>query len=220
MAKVYVDGLLSTVPLFSRCTRKELTLLSGLTTKLTFPAGRVVARQGQVGREFIVIHRGKATVTIDGRTVATLGPGDFFGEIALLDGGPRTATVTADTDVVAEVMSHQELARLLVDVPTVTRGILKGVAARLRATDGILFPNPASSQPVDHWHAPTQPSPPDRTPTSVNRHFDRTVGASDRVFDGPQPGVEVEKYRHGRDAGGHVAHPPPLTPEQMDEVGW
>jgi CRP-like cAMP-binding protein len=138
MAKKHIDEMLSTVPLFSRCTKKELTAVSGLTTKMTFPAGEVVTRQGQVGREFVVIVDGKATVAIDGQTVATLGAGDFIGEIALLDGGPRTATVTADTDLVAEVMSHQEFATLLVDVPYVTRGILKGVAARLRAVDANL----------------------------------------------------------------------------------
>jgi CRP-like cAMP-binding protein len=138
MDRQHVDGLLRTVPLFSHCTKKELTLLSGLTTVLNIPAGHVVVRQGQPGREFIVIVQGKATVAIDGQTVATLGSGDFVGEIALLDGGPRTATVTADTDLVAEVMSHREFATLLMDVPEVTRGILKGVAARLRAADANL----------------------------------------------------------------------------------
>ena len=88
MAKTHVDGLLSIVPLFSRCTKKELAALSRLTTRMTLPAGDVVTRQGRVGREFIVIVDGKATVAIDGQTVATLGAGDFLGEIALLDGGP------------------------------------------------------------------------------------------------------------------------------------
>ena len=138
MAKTQVDELLSTVPLFSRCTQKELSVLSRLTTKMTFPAHQHATRQGRVGREFIVIVSGKATVTIDGQVVATLGPGDFFGEIALLDGGPRTATVTAEADLVVEVMSHQEFASLLIEVPQVTRGILRGVAARLRAADGDL----------------------------------------------------------------------------------
>jgi CRP-like cAMP-binding protein len=138
MAKTHIDGLLSTVPLFSHCTQKELTLLSGLTTMVTIQAGQVVARQGHLGREFIVIVSGTASVTIDGRPVATLGPGDFFGELALLDGGLRTATVTADTEIAAEVMSYQEFATLLLDTPSVTLGILKGVAARLRAADASL----------------------------------------------------------------------------------
>jgi CRP-like cAMP-binding protein len=138
MAKSGVDDLLRGVPLFAHCSNKELIELSSLTTTLQMRAGKVVVRQGEPGKEFIVIVEGKATVSIDDQTVATLGPGDFFGEIALLDGGPRTATVTADTDLVAEVMSHQEFAVLLMDVPEVTRGILKGVAMRLRAADANL----------------------------------------------------------------------------------
>ncbi len=138
MSKAHINGLLSTVPLFSRCSKKELSLLSRLTTNITIPAGRVAARQGHLGREFIVIVNGEATVAVDGQIVTTLGAGDFFGEIALLDGGPRTATVTAETDLVVEVMSHQEFASLLIDAPQVTIGILKGVAARLRAADVVL----------------------------------------------------------------------------------
>ena len=138
MAKSGVNDLLREVPLFAHCSNKELIELSSLTTTLSMRAGKVVVRQGEPGKEFIVLVEGKATVSIDDQTVATLGPGDFFGEIALLDGGPRTATVTADTDLVAEVMSHQEFAVLLMDVPEVTRGILKGVAMRLRAADANL----------------------------------------------------------------------------------
>ena len=78
MAKTHIDRLLDSVPLFSRCTQKELGLLSRLTAKMTFPAGGVVTRQGRVGREFIVIVTGKATVAIDGQSVATLGPGELL----------------------------------------------------------------------------------------------------------------------------------------------
>jgi CRP-like cAMP-binding protein len=138
MAKQPVDQLLRTVPLFSHCTTRELFRLSGLATRLTIPAGKVLARQDEPGKEFIVLVAGQATVAIDGRVVATLGPGDFIGEISLLDGGPRTATVTAESDLVAEIMSHQEFTTLLMDFPEVTRAILKGVAARLRAADAEL----------------------------------------------------------------------------------
>jgi CRP-like cAMP-binding protein len=138
MTKEPVDQLLRSVPLFSRCTNRELFRLSGLATRLTIPAGKVVARQDEPGKEFIVIVAGKATVAIDDRVVAALGPGNFIGEISLLDGGPRTATVTAESDLVAEIMSHQEFTTLLMDFPEVTRAILKGVAARLRAADAEL----------------------------------------------------------------------------------
>ena len=109
--------------------------MSGLTTALTIPAGKVVTSEGQPGREFVVILEGKATVSINGTEIATLGRGDFFGEIALLDGGPRTATVVADTDLVARVISYAEFSQMLEDVPTMARKLLVGVAARLRDAD-------------------------------------------------------------------------------------
>jgi CRP-like cAMP-binding protein len=129
------DQLLATVPLFSACSQKELVQISRLLTPLNLPAGKVLADHGSHRRQFIVIVEGKATVTIDGQEVAKLGPGDFIGEISLLDGGPQTATVTADTDLVAEVAGHREFLTLMLDAPELTRSILRGVAARLRATD-------------------------------------------------------------------------------------
>jgi CRP/FNR family transcriptional regulator, cyclic AMP receptor protein len=135
-----IDQLLAAVPLFSACSKKELVEIRRRSTTLNIPAGTVVARQGDRGQEFIVIVEGMATVAIDGKPVASLGPGDFFGEVALLDGGPRTATVTADSDLVAEVIAHRDFTGLLVEAPTVTRNILKGIAARLRAADARLMP--------------------------------------------------------------------------------
>ena len=131
----HIDQLLTNVPLFSACTKKELEQISRLTTPVNLPAGKVLADQGSQRRQFIVIVEGKATVSIDGREVAVMGPGDFIGEISLLDAGPQTATVTADTDVVAEVAGHREFLTLLLDAPELTRSILRGVASRLRATD-------------------------------------------------------------------------------------
>ena len=88
---------LKRLALFSACTRKELELIAGAMTELRFPAGETLALQGQNGHEFMVIADGTARVEISGRTISTLGPGDFFGEIAMLDGGPCTATVIAET---------------------------------------------------------------------------------------------------------------------------
>jgi CRP-like cAMP-binding protein len=134
MSKVIVDHL-KRVSLFANCSDKQLAQIAKLTTGVRVGAGHVVARQGEVGHEFVVIVDGTATVTIDGATVAHLGPGEFFGEIALLDGGRRTASVTADTDLVIEVLTAREFASLLADVPGITLSVLKGIAARLRATD-------------------------------------------------------------------------------------
>jgi CRP/FNR family transcriptional regulator, cyclic AMP receptor protein len=98
---VEIDRVLTEIPLFSACSKQELQTVFGLTTALTIPAGKVVTSEGHFGREFVVILEGAATVSINGTEIATLGRGDFFGEIALLDGGPRTATVMAETDLVA-----------------------------------------------------------------------------------------------------------------------
>jgi CRP/FNR family cyclic AMP-dependent transcriptional regulator len=126
---------LKRVALFSACTRKELELIAGATTQLRFPAGETLARQGKNGHEFMVIVEGTARVDISGQTLATLGPGDFFGEIALLDGGPRTATVVAETDLVAEVIGQREFAGLVEDSPQLAKKLLVGLARRLRAAD-------------------------------------------------------------------------------------
>jgi CRP-like cAMP-binding protein len=133
-----IDRYLTEIPLFSACSKRELRTVSGLTTELTIPAGTVVTSEGRPGREFVVILEGTATVSIDGTEIVTLGGGDFFGEIALLDGGPRTATVIADTDLAAKVISQIEFAQMLEDVPHMARKLLVGVAARLRDADVLL----------------------------------------------------------------------------------
>jgi CRP/FNR family cyclic AMP-dependent transcriptional regulator len=123
------------VTLFSACEDAELDVALESMTQAEFPAGHVLAQQGRVGREFLVVVEGNARVTIDEREIAVLGPGDFFGEMALLDGGPRTATVVAITDVVVDVMTHQEFDRVLNGSPHVARAVLTGLARRLREAD-------------------------------------------------------------------------------------
>src|SRR3712207_1222225 len=84
---------LAGVPLFAGIDRRHLDRIAALCTDIAVPAGQVLCRQGQHGSEFFVIENGTASVTVDGRPAGTLGPGDFFGELALLDGGERSATV-------------------------------------------------------------------------------------------------------------------------------
>ena len=126
------------IPLFSACTDDELALISSGTTEIHAKSGDVLAREGTTGREFVVIVEGTAKVLVADREVAVLGPGDFFGEIALLDNGPRTATVVAETDLVADVSGHQEFAALIEGAPTLARKLLVGVAQRLRAANLLL----------------------------------------------------------------------------------
>ncbi len=127
--------VLADVVLFSGCSRKEIAQVASLATEVDIPEGKVLAREGQPGREFYVILDGKAAVSIDGSEVATLGPGDFFGEMALLDQGPRVATVTATTPMEVAVLDPREFSTLIEEHPGVARKVLKVMAQRLRAAE-------------------------------------------------------------------------------------
>jgi CRP-like cAMP-binding protein len=127
------------VPLFSACADDELQVIYDHTNEVNIRAGDVLATEGRSGREFVVILEGTAKVLVGGREVATLQPGDFFGEVALLDGGPRTATVVAETEVRAEVSSKQEFDELIERAPHLARNLLVGLARRLRAADLMLM---------------------------------------------------------------------------------
>jgi CRP/FNR family cyclic AMP-dependent transcriptional regulator len=120
--------------LFSGLSDGDLDCVVALTTPREVPAGTVLAWQGEEGRQFMIIEQGEARVTMDGNEVARLGPGDFFGELALLDGNPRIATITATTAVRLHVATAGEFHMLLMSVPSLTRQILVTTAARLRRT--------------------------------------------------------------------------------------
>ena len=126
---------LAEVLLFSGCNKKELASIASLATEVDVPSGKILAKEGSAGREFYVILDGKASVSIGGRDVATLGPGDFFGEMALLDQGPRVATVTAVTPMEVAVLDPREFSTLVEEHPGVARKILRGLAQRLRASE-------------------------------------------------------------------------------------
>jgi CRP/FNR family transcriptional regulator, cyclic AMP receptor protein len=127
--------LLSGVPLFSGCTKRELSRIASLIEEIDAPKGKVLTRQGDSGWEFFVIAEGKARATMRGRGSATLGPGKFFGEMSLLDRGPRSATVTAETDMHLLVLNSRDFAALVLEAPTVARRIMQGLAERLREAE-------------------------------------------------------------------------------------
>src|SRR5690606_38844716 len=102
-------------------------------------AGHQLCEQGQIGREAFVIVEGAAEVRRNGRKVATLGPGDCVGELALLDHGPRTATVTATEDSTVLVLAAREFAGLVDAVPAIGHKLLKALAARIRELDSKAF---------------------------------------------------------------------------------
>jgi len=129
------EGRLGRVPLFDGLSKKQLSRISSLMTPVALAAGDVLARQGEIGREFVILLDGEAEVARDGKVIAVRGPGDYIGEIALLDNRRRTATVTAKTDVAAEVLSRAEFASLLAEAPELSSQIMATLARRLAEFD-------------------------------------------------------------------------------------
>jgi CRP/FNR family cyclic AMP-dependent transcriptional regulator len=126
--------LLKGVWLFDRCTRKELAVLARMATPIIVEPGRSLTKEGTAGTEFIVVVEGVASAMSDGDEIGQVGPGSFFGELALLDGGPRTASVRAETPMLALVWSKSEFDALVDrSIPSVARKMLVTLAERLRA---------------------------------------------------------------------------------------
>jgi CRP/FNR family transcriptional regulator, cyclic AMP receptor protein len=130
----YLDHLAS-VPLFSACSRKDLQKIAKASDEVSLDGGRVIVEEGTTGHEAYVIVSGEAVVEKNGQEVATLGDGDHFGELALLDQGPRTATVTAKTDIQLLVLGQREFAGVMDEVPGLAHQVMGTLAARLRELD-------------------------------------------------------------------------------------
>jgi CRP/FNR family transcriptional regulator len=129
---------LASLSLFQGLSRRELERVSALCTFSDRPAGSVLCVEGGAGQECFVIAEGEIAVTIDGSHVATLGPGSFCGELAILDGQPRTATLAVTTNARLLVFERREFEDLLESAPRVARRMLATVGARLRHADGRL----------------------------------------------------------------------------------
>jgi len=123
------------IPLFSACNAKELREVARLGTTTTIQAGKTITKEGTVGRELLVVLSGKATCRVKGKRLASFGPGDFFGEMSLLDSGLRSATVVADSDMELLVLTTREFRSLLETSPTIAWKLLVAMAARLRSAD-------------------------------------------------------------------------------------
>ena len=128
-----VPSKLAKVPIFSECTKRELNIIARASKEVPHKAGTVIAREGERGIGLFLILEGDCRVSIGGKTKAKLGPGDFFGEVALLDGGPRTATVTATDDVRLLGITGWVFRGLLMEHPSIALKTLEAVAGRLRA---------------------------------------------------------------------------------------
>ena len=125
-------------PLFSDLSKSELETLARRTEDLEVEAGKVLCREGEPAMEFFVIIEGEVEVSRDGRPIRTLGEGDFFGEIALLEDMPRTATVTAKTPLRFFVLTRQSFWSMVDHSPEVERKLLRALARRIVADDPTL----------------------------------------------------------------------------------
>lgn len=126
---------LSSIWLFSTCSTRELRTIRRALEEVDVPAGRILCEQGTIGREFFLIVDGTASVRRNNRKIATLGPGQYFGELALLDRRPRSATVVSDTPMHLLVLGQRQFNGVLDAVPALDRKLLAAMATRLREAD-------------------------------------------------------------------------------------
>jgi len=130
----YLEHLAS-VPLFRACTKKELNEVAKAADDMTVPAGKVLVEQGRTGHEAFVIVTGTASVERNGQKITDIGPGAVVGDISMLDHGPRTATVTATTEMEVLVLDQRHFTALFETVPTLVHKLLAVLASRIRDLD-------------------------------------------------------------------------------------
>ena len=130
-----LTAVLGVVPLFEGLTKKQLKKVADLADVARFMAGATIVKQGDIGDSFYVVLTGQAKVVASGRTVNRLLPGDHFGEISLLDGKPRTASVAAETEMTLVIITQKDFLALLVKDPEITLCLLEGMARTVRRLD-------------------------------------------------------------------------------------
>ncbi len=127
--------LLGNIPLFATCTKKQLGQVAALTVQAELKKGTVLTRQGAAGGLAFIIVTGRAELVRGGKRRVLLGPGDVVGELSLIDGEPRSATVTATSDLEVLELDRADLLKLMAKAPPVTRKLLESLAQRVRDTD-------------------------------------------------------------------------------------
>jgi CRP-like cAMP-binding protein len=123
---------LRAIPLFSGMSDRSIEIVADIVREASFSAGASLVREGEPGETFMIIREGTATVDQGGRTLRELGVGDFLGEIALIDGGPRTASVTAVEPVQALVIDRSGFSRLMIEFPVIRFDLVSALTQRLR----------------------------------------------------------------------------------------
>ena len=124
--------LLARAPLLAGVEPDGIAAIARRVVEIEFPKDHVIARQGEVGTGFFLIASGSVRVVRDGKTIARIGPGDFFGELSVLDGQPRVAQVIADEPTVCLALASWDFEAVVLEQPAVALGVLRGLAGRLR----------------------------------------------------------------------------------------
>ena len=127
---------LKAVPLFAHCNGRQIDFIATQVEEMDFPAGRVLCTEGTHGGDFFILESGAADVTRDGTKIATMKPGDFFGEIALVDGGKRTATVTTSSPTRCFVLGPRQFQNVLHQDVEIIHAVMKALAMRVRDAGG------------------------------------------------------------------------------------
>jgi CRP/FNR family cyclic AMP-dependent transcriptional regulator len=129
------DALLKKIPVFSALSNRNLKKIEKLMDEIEVKAGKVLVHQGKPGFDFYVIADGKARVEKDGKNINSLGPGDFFGEISLIDREPRTASVISESDMTVLVVRHRSFRQLLETVPGLAVDMLVALCKYIRMAE-------------------------------------------------------------------------------------
>lgn len=124
--------LIRKVPLFAECSKQELAEVAHLADEIDLPEGSKLTREGSAGHEFVVLVEGTADVVHGDKVIAEIGPGDFVGEMALLTGEPRSATVVATSPVRALILAHHSFNALMADSPSVKEKVTRSAQERAR----------------------------------------------------------------------------------------
>ena len=125
--------------LFSGCTQAELRRIQKVLKEVTVPTGRLLVEEGQPGLMFFVVVAGHASVSRGQHKIASIGPGDYFGELSLLDQKPRSASVVCDTDMTLLVLMQRHFQKILRGSPSMAQKLLKTMGGRLRDSDAMAF---------------------------------------------------------------------------------
>ena len=123
--------LISRVPLFARCSKKELRMIASLADQIEWPEGKTVIMEGRPGSEFFILIEGTASVSQGGSKLRDLVAGDWAGEIALISDVPRTATVVATSPIRALVLTRGGFSQLMTDSPSIAAKVLAGLGERV-----------------------------------------------------------------------------------------